>query len=68
MNNLGLIFSIIAYTIAALYVGYRAGFKRGFIEAIDACQEIVNTLTEDVKNLGISAQKAINNSQKKQEL
>ena len=52
MNNLGLIFSIIAYTIAALYVGYRAGFKRGFIEAIGACQEIVNTLTEDVKNLG----------------
>ena len=68
MNNLGLIFSIIAYTIAALYIGYRAGFKRGFIEAIDACQEIVDTLTEDVKNLGRSTQRAIDDSQKKQEL
>lgn len=68
MNTIGLILSVIAYTIAVYYVSYKAGFKHGFCEAVDACQKIVDTLTEDVKGLSRDTRTAINESQKKQEL
>ena len=68
MNTIGLILAVIAYTIAVYYVSYKDGFKHGFCKAIDACQKIVDTLTEDVKGLSRDARNAINESQKKQEL
>lgn len=68
MNTIGLMLAVIAYTIAVYYVSYKAGFKRGFCKAIDACQKIVDTLTEEVKGLSRDARTAINESQKKQEL
>lgn len=68
MNTIGLILSVIAYTIAVFYVSYKAGFKHGFCEAVDACQKIVDTLTEGVRELSPEAGKIIDsaNSQKKQ--
>ena len=68
MNTIGLILSVIAYTIVVFYISYKAGYKHGFFEAIDACQQIVDHLTEDVKGLSRDARTAINESQKKQEL
>lgn len=68
MNTIGLILAVIAHTIAVYYVSYKAGFKHGFCEAIDACQKIVDTLTEGVRELSPEAGQIIDsvNSQKKQ--
>lgn len=65
MNTFGLVLAVIGYSVALWLVAYRAGYKKGALDGVEACQKIVDALTADLKNLTNDVRMATENSQQK---
>lgn len=68
MNTFGLVLAIIGYSVALGLVVYRFGYRKGALDGVEACQKIVDSLTEDLKQLANDARSTMSNSQQKHTL